>query len=781
MRSIRIQLNVEPSPPTAAKTRMNRLTPLATALLALSATPAWSQTVAGAKPPPPAPPAAATTLESAAATTLSAGAVQTVQSVTIQGASPNDFSAGTTSLTKLPADLHDVPQSITVLSKELLQSQGAASLADALRNVPGITLGGAEGGQIGNNINLNGFSARTDIYLDGVRDRGQYYRDTFALENVEVLMGPSSMLFGRGSTGGVVNQASKTPQLKGLTDVTASVTTNGMVRTTLDHDRALDATTALRISAMAQDGAPTTRREMKNRDVGIAPSLKLGIGTPTEITLSALLQRNHDMPDYGVSPLNGRPADVPRNAFYGYEDDRTNQEVATFTALVQHRFSPDTLVRNQIQSNSVHVDARETASQTVGTLGPDPANPQNTIFLPAAAGGFSSAPLDTLYVRLQSHDRVISDHSVFDQTDFTTRLDTGIVHHDLLAGAEIGHDTYANQATYRNGSCNGFALNPAGGTSGYVGCESLTAPVVADSPADAPSAKGNYATASANTYGAYIGDTASIGSQFKLVGGLRRDRYDAQFANTITQPLAGAQDVSFTSVRAGAIWQPTLAQSYYASYSTSFNPSLEQLTNTTGTTAPLPPETNKSYETGAKVDLLNGRLSVNGAVFQVTQDNARSQNPDGSYQATGTVRVRGARIGGAGELARGWKVFAGYARLDATILQGIAVGTQGKVPANTPRDSATLWSTWEFLPHWELGGGSVYQGRRWMNNTDVTQVGGYTRWDGTLAYRGRACDVRLNVFNLGDRRYADMLIPSDGGRAVPGTGRSAMLSVSWHL
>ena len=129
-------------------------------------------------------------------------------------AAPNAEAVATNALTKLPTNLADIPQSITVLPKELLQQQGVASLADALKNVPGITIGGAEGGQIGNNINLNGFTARTDIFLDGFRDRGQYYRDTFALDEVEVLMGPSSMLFGRGSTGGAINQVSKTPSLK---------------------------------------------------------------------------------------------------------------------------------------------------------------------------------------------------------------------------------------------------------------------------------------------------------------------------------------------------------------------------------------------------------------------------------------------------------------------------------------------------------------------------------------------------------------------------------------
>jgi catecholate siderophore receptor len=664
---------------------------------------------------------------------------------------------------------------VTVLSKALLQSQGAVSLADALRNVPGVTLGGAEGGQIGNNINLNGFTARTDIYLDGFRDRGQYYRDTFALDAVEVLMGPSSMLFGRGSTGGVINQVSKQAQLKPVTEVDASVTSTGMARTTVDVGRAIDATSALRIAGMAQSGRPTTRDEMKNTDFGLAPSLKLGIGTPTEITLSALLQKNHDMPDYGVSPYGfgpGKqaPVNVPRNNFYGYTDDRADQTVATFSALVSHRFGDDFVLRNAIQSNHVHLDARETASQSLGIPGTGPGFTSG--FRPAVA----SDPLASLYVKLQSHDRVITDHSVFDQLDLTARVDTGPVHHELITGAEIGHDTYSNQALSRTGQCDGVAM-----ATGYVGCEPLLAPVYAGTPAGLPEVKGNLALSQANTYGAYVSDTLSLGPHFRLVGGVRRDWFDAQIANTITLPKSIVQDVAYTSYRAGGIWEPTQAQSYYVSYSTSFDPSLEQLTNTTGTTAPLPPETNKAWEAGGKVDVLAGKLSLSGAVFQITQDNARSADATGIYTATGTVRVRGARLGGSGLLARGWKVFAGYAFLDAKIVDGIGVGTTGMVPANTPRNSGTLWSTYEVLPHWDIGGGAVYQSRRYASNTDAVQVGGYARWDGTIAYHQPTYDVRLNAFNLFDRRYYDALIPSDGGRAVPGTGRSAMLSFSYHL
>jgi catecholate siderophore receptor len=705
------------------------------------------------------------------------------QTVTIQGERPSEpdpaFNTRRSALSKLPANLLDVPQSVTVLNQALLQSQGATSLVDALRNVPGITLGGAEGGQIGNNINLNGFTARTDIYLDGFRDRGQYYRDSFALDSVEVLMGPSSMLFGRGSTGGVINQVTRKPTLSPRSELSASVTSNGLARSTLDLDRRLSDTSALRVAAMAQDGRPTTREVMKNRDAGLAPSLKLGIGTPTEITLSALLQHNHDMPDYGVSPLNGQPVSVDRKTYFGYTSDRTVQDVLALGANIQHRLPGDSQLRNQTQYNQVRVDAVETASQGLGTVGTN----GFAALVPAAT---STLPLDQLSVRLQSHDRVIRDRSLFNQTEFSARAGTGSWQHDLLAGLEIGRDTYRNQAYYRNGSCNGVAMNPATGTSGYVGCEPLVDPVYTASPANAPSRAGNLATAWGNTTAAYLSDTASVSPNFKLVGGLRQDRFQAHIANSInsaTTPASTAfpqldQTVNFTSVRAGSLWQPGPWQSYYLSYSTSFNPSLEQLTSTTGLSQPLPPEKNRAYEAGGKWDLAAGLLSVDAALFQITQSNSRSQNTDNTYTATGTIRVNGLRTGASGQLAHGWKLFAGWSLLDAEIVNGIAVGTQGKVPANTARQSATLWTTFDLAPHWQLGGGSVAQSSRYLNNTDLVRVGGYARWDGMLAYVQPSYDIRLNVFNLANKAYYDALIQSDGGRAVPGSGRSAMLGLS---
>jgi len=754
--------------------------PLNTALVGLLFSPvAMAQTT----PQVPATPPAQTTPDAKPPEPGTPGApASTLPQVTVKGARPSeDFNNQRNSFSKLPAELRDIPQSVTIIDKALMQSQGATSLVTALRNVPGLTVGAAEGGTIGNNINLNGFSARTDIYLDGMRDRGQYYRDTFALESIEVLMGPSSMLFGRGSTGGVINQVLKKPSLKDATELSVSATTNGLVRTTADVNKPIDETSAARVAMMFQEGAISTRNLNDVLDFGIAPSYKFGIGTPTEVTLYALIQHNHDQVDYGLPPLNGFPVDVPRNTAYGYDSDYTDSTVVMLGSEIDHKFSKDLKLRNQTQFNYVNTIVRETAPQGIGTVGPTGA------FTPVSYLGqtYSGLPYSSLFVRQQSHDRNITDLSLYNDTELTANFETGPLKHTLLTGIELGFESYNNQNYARNGTCVGSPMQTTFATTGYNGCTPLLQPNNS-APGYLVDVPNNLATGTAQDYAAYFNDTIDIASQIKLVGGLRYDIYHAAVGNSFNSTTVPGnttvpsmdQTVYFLSVRGGVIWQPTNWMSYYGSYSTSFNPSLEQLVSTTGTSQPLPPETNQAFEVGAKVDLLSGNLSLTGAWFQITQTNSRSQNADGTFSATGTVRVQGVRAGAVGHLTDQWQVFSGFTYLNARIVNGIGVGTQNMIPLNTPTYSAVLWSTYAITPEIEFGGGVNYMGQRYANNTNTVQVPQYFRFDAMAAYHFPTFDIRLNVFNLTDVKYYDQIMASDGGRAVPGSGRTAMLTLT---
>ena len=681
------------------------------------------------------------------------------------GAATDDYGAGTATIGGgVPVPIRDVPQSVTVINSALMQAQGATSLGDALRNVPGITMGAAEGGSIGNNFNLRGFSARTDLYLDGMRDRGQYYRDVFSLDAVEVLQGPSSMLFGRGSTGGVINQVSKLPSLANFGTAALSLGTQPSVRGTLDYNQQIDDTSAYRVAAMAQD-VHSTRDVMKNQDYGIAPSVRLGIGTPTEITLSALLTHYDDMPDYGLPPVNGAPAAVNRKNFYGATDDRTLQDVVNLNATITHKFRSTIQLRNQTQYSHYTIGARESGPNNVGTV----TNNVYTPFVATNLGNATPLPLDELHVGLGSHDRNIADTSLYNQTDLITDFTTGPVRHLLIAGLELGQDTNNTQ---------NYSRNIAGST--WFRVLSLVNPVY-EPAAGIPAATTNLVQSSATDVAPYINDTMSFAQYWKVVAGVRYDRYNASLTNSINLPASASQSIGFTSVRAGVIYQPTDFASYYASYGTSFNPSLETLALTSGQQS-LDPETSRQYEVGAKWDLLDGDLSVTSAIFQIDKDNTRSQISTGVYELTGNVRVRGFQASVAGRIARDWQVFGGYTFLDAEIVRASALdGTQGRVPANTPENSASLWTTWNFAPSWQAGTGVSYMSDRYASNNNAVKAPDYFRWDAMVGYAESAWGIQLNVFNLTNRLNYDALIPSDRGRSVPGTDLQAMLTVTYKF
>jgi catecholate siderophore receptor len=688
-----------------------------------------------------------------------------------------DYAPGNTTIGgKAPALLRDIPQTVTVINREVLNAQAANSMTEALRNVPGITIAAGEGGAIGDNINLRGFSARTDVFMDGFRDRGQYTRDTFSIEAIEVLKGPSSMLFGRGSTGGVINQVSKKPTLKEFSEVSASVGSNDYYRGTLDLNRPLSATAAARVEVFVQD-TQSTRDVVRNQDSGVAPSLRLGIGTPTEITLSGLFQRNHDLPDYGFPFVTTsgagtvrKPVDVPANRYFGYTDDYFDQSVDVVSASLRHKISADLTLRNQTQYSRYVVSASPSPLGTVTRVG----------------GGVPSL-LDTVAILnapRQDRDRNLHDTTLFNQTDLIAQIQNGTIAHTLTTGLEVGRDSYREDRYVWNTTAAQAAINLANPNNGTrQGTRSLSRTV----------------ETSADTIAVYINDEIDLNKQWKLVGGLRWDRFKAASTlNKLTLPAGYPVDTTIASVpktdtmlnpRAGIIYQPNETQSYYLSYGTSSNPSAEAVTQT-ASTASLDPEKSRSIEAGTKLDFMDGALSLNSAVFHVEKNNVRTTNAlTGIVTLDGDVRVQGIELGVVGRITSAWQILAGYTLLDGKVLKskdrsgsGTAaspyVYAEGKTLQNTPRHSASAWSTYSFSSEWEAGGGLVYSSQRNVNNFEDAVLDGYTRFDATLAYKQKSYDVRLNLQNLGDKKYFET---ASGGRATPVKGRSAIITLTYRF
>jgi catecholate siderophore receptor len=492
------------------------------------------------------------------------------------------------------------------------------------------------------------------------------------------------------------------------------------------------------------------------------------MGTPTEVTLSALLMHNRDMPDYGLPPLNGQPAPVDRKNFYGATDDRTIQDVVSLNATISHRFTPAITLRNQTQYSQYTIDARESGPNNVGALN---AQGVYTAFPATNVANNTALPLQLLYVGLGSHDRNIDDTSLYNQTDLITDFTTGSVQHQLIVGLELGRDTNDTQ---------NFSRNIPGNSNNYFRAVSLLNPAYLPA-GDLPQTTGNVVNASATDIAPYVNDTLSFAEYWKVVFGVRYDRYDAKLTNSINLPRSASQDIGYTSVRAGVIFQPTAAQSYYFSYGTSFNPSLETLALTSGQQS-LDPETSSQIELGGKWDLMGNALSLTSAIFRIDKDNTRSQISTGVYELTGNVRVQGFQATIAGRLTPLWQIFGGYTYLDAEIVAASALdGTQGKVPANTPKNSASLWTAYRFAPRWQAGTGVVYMSDRYTSNNNAVQVPSYLRWDAMVAFEQPRYSIQLNVFNLTNHMNYDALIPSDRGRSVPGTDRQALLSVIYKF
>ena len=261
----------------------------------------------------------------------------------------------------LSKTIQDTPQVINVLPKELLESQGVSSLQQALKNVPGVTLNAGEGGSHGDSINLRGFAASDDFFLDGLRDTGFYTRDPFNLEGVEVYKGPASTLFGRGSTGGVVNQVSRLPTLEPL--ATASVTTGAKdARIVADLDAPIGTNAAVLLTAMDQDSGVEGRAYVHNRRWGFAPSATLGIGGPDTLTVGWYHEAEDNTPDYGVPFVGSRPAPVPHGAYYGLvKDDVAKTHVDIVTGRYTHPFSASLTFTDIARYGHYGFDTRETA------------------------------------------------------------------------------------------------------------------------------------------------------------------------------------------------------------------------------------------------------------------------------------------------------------------------------------------------------------------------------------------------------------------------------------
>jgi catecholate siderophore receptor len=656
---------------------------------------------------------------------------------------------------KYTEPLVDVPQTISVISEKVLQDQGTTTLRDALRNVAGISLAAGEGGAQGDNLSIRGFTARNDIFLDGMRDFGSYYRDSFNYEDVDVLQGPTGVTFGRGSTGGVVNQESKQPVDRSFINGSLVFGSDATRRITADINEPLGKETAFRLNLMGVDQGISGRDIAQNRRFGVAPSLAFGLGTATRLTLSYLHEQADDTPDYGIPWLFNGPAPVERSNYYGFEHGnylRTNVDI--LTAKAEHDFSPTIKLRNQARYGHYRRAVDITEAKVAGTI-------------------TEETPLDDINVTRNQIAVNSLETFLNDQLDATFDFNTGFLRHSFVAGVEGGRET---------SSPTRFAWTGVPGTSLLNPDESQ--------PFSGTSAVSSDVHAIAISFGAYAVDTVRVGRFIDLVGGVRFDRFNTDYNSQ--SPTAGPAQFSRVdqqpSYRAAFVFKPVNYGSIYFDYGTSFNPSAETLALSAGT-ADLDPEKNRTYEVGTKWDLPSKRLSVNASVFQTTKLNARETSPTNPLLVVlaGNQRVNGFQVAVTGRITDRWQLLSSYAYLDGKVVSSqffpAAVGAQ---LANVPKNTFNAWTTYNLPWRFTAGAGTQFVDSRTASSTVpldpttglVKQIPSYWVFNAMASHPiTERISLQLNLYNLANRYYYDEPHP---GHIIPGPAFTALVGLNFR-
>lgn len=667
---------------------------------------------------------------------------------------------------KYTEPLRDIPQTISVIPKELIEQQGATTLRDVLSNVPGITITAGEGGvPAGDNLTIRGFSARNDIYVDGVRDLGPQSRDPFNLEQVEVVKGPSSTFTGRGSTGGTINLVSKLPNLKRSFGGSFTVGSDATKRGTTDINLPVNDSIAFRMNLMGHDSNFPGRDAVQNRRWGAAPSLIFGLGTPTRYSVSYFYIGQENTSDYGIpwvpvannalAAYRDRPAPVPRETFYGFKDrDKENLRADLITFRFEHDFNDNMQVRNQFRYGYSRRDSMATPPRFTTNL-------------------------NSTVINREMRSWIVNDDIWDNQTDLVARFKTGVVDHSLVGGISLSYEKNT-RATRTAGNSPTTLLNP-NPDDVYTGIIT-TNPLV-------PELAGK-------TYAAYVVDTMKFNKYVEFVGGLRYDYFDVEGTTLFTQttptvinrldPLARVDRI--TSGRAALIIHPVEYATIYGSYGTSANPSLEGLSYGAASTV-VGPEKTQNYELGTKWDLLRNRLLLSAALFRVDKTDARTPglNPGDPVTLDGDQRVQGVEFSATGRINRSWQIFLGYTHLDSeiissrtapTLINNVPFSEVGKELINTPRNSFNLWTTYNYKKLY-VGGGPRFVDRRYGNNINTRFVDSYWLVDAFASYQfTKNFNLRVNMNNLSDKYYIDRI---GGGHVVPGAARVITVSTGFNF
>jgi len=683
---------------------------------------------------------------------------------------------------KFVAPLLDTPKSVSIISNQLIEDTKVTTLSDALRTVPGITLGAGEGGNPnGDRPFIRGYNSESSMYVDGVRNATSQNREMFAVEQVEVTKGSASAMGGAGTVGGSINLISKVAKKGDFLEGSVENGTDNYQRITLDGNKDFGNGIAARVAIMGHHNEKAGQSDgAEYKRAGIAPSITFGLDTDTRTTLSYYYLKSDDTPDSGV-PYNydiakkttvGKPVNVKQGIYYGLLDrDFQKQENQIGTIKVEHDINDNFTLTNTAVFNKSKNDYLWTQ--------PDDSK--------------GNVVNDKVWRRINSR---ITDTEIFtDQLALTGKLNTGIIQHKLNMGAEYS-DQKSDKGNY-NTSYPGYPGTTTGGFNSDCAindawCTSLTNPNSKDQWLGTAIANKATTTTKTKVTSVYLLDNIELNPKWLVDLGARWDKFDTeQVTHATGQKIENDKD--FFTYQAGITFKPVKNGSIYTSFATSANP--VGVDGGDGSESigqaymDLKPEESRTFEIGTKWNILNDRLNLTAAIFRTEKQNTRIQLDASTYTNGGESKVDGVELSATGKITDKWDITAGYSYLESELTDpgpsctraGVCTypnPAKGKQLPNVPENSATLWTTYKVLPQLTLGAGAFYSDKVYGDAANTKYVPGYVRYDAMARYNvNKNVDLQLNLNNLSDKRYFTKAYASH--YATEAEGRNAVLSLNF--
>jgi len=718
----------------------------------------------------------------------------TLETVVISGeVGQNNTNEATTSSSRLPGSVRDVPQTVNVIPEKILNQQNVTTLEQALANVPGITvsIGEGNGGMNGDRFRIRGFEALGDQYRDGLRDFGVYMRDSFNMEQVEVFKGPNGENFGVGTSGGAINSGTKRARLGTFGSANLSFGSGSLLRPELDYNWQFNDTSALRFNLMGNWQDVVDRNHMNSDRQGVAVSLGLGLGTSQTLHLDYMYQHNDKMSDYGIpfiyDPNRGdyRPATeygLSRKMFYGKDSDGDKSDIHVVTASYKNEFNDNITLHNDTRYSHFSRDFRTTPVSC-----PQPGGVWRTCY-DILRGNIAGNPTLTIGAGGNGPGYEQTSWGIQNITTVLAEFETAGLRHKAVVGLDM---SYQDDERY--------GLSYVGGRK--------TPPRLFDENTDSSNYHiirnpNNLKDSNSYNLALFASDRVWFNEQWSVMGGLRwehqKTNYDVTSDNNYNSYEANAH---WVSPKASIIWEPTENQNYYLSWSVANNlPAGQYVTSDVSPVAAgreeWKPEKTHLYELGTKLDFFGGDLGITAAIFHLEKDNAfRTDGVNGDLVRTGEKqRIQGLELGLTGKLTAQWTVYGSYTYLKSKILDADPAGDGqlfnasiiGNPVGGVAKNAATLWTTYNLSPHFDMegelliGGGLRYRDAMAIRSDNYASVPHSLSLDGMVSYETEKWNLSLNAYNLTDRVNYDTYFQgrfARAARAVPSSGRSFVVKI----